>query len=100
MFELQTAEYQGKRCAPTTGPHRGVRFLQTDPSGYAGSGMNLYAYASADPVNMIDPSRLDDNPLWRDDLGEKSATIRMRTSGRDGDGLPGLVVAGKAQVSS
>jgi RHS repeat-associated protein len=34
------------------------RFLQTDPSGYAG-GMNLYAYVANDPVNQTDPLGLE-----------------------------------------
>ena len=35
------------------------RFLQTDPVGYA-SDINVYAYASNDPLNRTDPSGLDD----------------------------------------
>ena len=30
------------------------RFLSEDPAGFAG-GINLYAYAMGDPINMIDP---------------------------------------------
>ncbi|HET7034505.1 MAG TPA: RHS repeat-associated core domain-containing protein, partial [Thermomicrobiaceae bacterium] len=38
---------------PSTG-----RFLAQDPLGFTGSGVNLYAYVSNDPVNASDPSGL------------------------------------------
>jgi hypothetical protein len=37
-------------------------------------------------------------PIWRDDLDERAATIRMRKDRRGATGLPGLIVAGKAYV--
>lgn len=35
------------------------RFLQTDPVGYA-DGLNLYAYVSGDPINLLDPLGLSE----------------------------------------
>ena len=35
------------------------RFLTTDPIGFAGKDLNLYAYCWNDPVNWVDPTGLD-----------------------------------------
>ncbi len=37
------------------------RFISEDPRGFAGSGMNFYAYVGNDPINFEDPFGLDKN---------------------------------------
>ena len=39
------------------------RFLNEDPSGFEG-GINLYAYANGDPIDLIDPFGLGPQPSW------------------------------------
>ena len=43
--------YRARAYDPNNG-----RFLQEDPSGYAGGSLNLYPYVVNNPVNLIDPS--------------------------------------------
>jgi RHS repeat-associated protein len=53
LNDAQTYFYKARMYDPATG-----RFFQTDPAGFAG-GINLYAYATDDPVNGWDFSGLD-----------------------------------------
>jgi hypothetical protein len=49
--------YRARYYNPTAG-----RFLSEDPIGFAGSGTNLYAYASENPLSFNDPLGLCGNP--------------------------------------
>jgi RHS repeat-associated protein len=48
--------YRARHYSPTLG-----RFMQPDPIGYSG-GSNLFAYVGNDPLNLLDPFGLCDNP--------------------------------------
>jgi RHS repeat-associated protein len=54
LSEAGLAYYKARFYSPTLG-----RFLQTDPTGYA-DGPNWYNYVQSDPINLVDPSGLND----------------------------------------
>ena len=72
LAEENTFRYTGEQFDAETGmyylrnryyqPEFG-RFLQRDPIRY-GSGPNMMAYCSGDPINNVDPSGLQELPLW------------------------------------
>lgn len=87
--------YKARHYSPVLG-----RFLQTDPIGYAGGDLNLYAYVANDPINFRDPFGLSaqdsKNSHYQpgDVLKAGASLTEVRgqpnlDSGRFGGGYPG-----------
>jgi RHS repeat-associated protein len=63
--------FRARHYDPTLG-----QFVQRDPIGFAAGDLNIYAYVSNDPKNLIDPSGLLQGPL------PKKATVTSSVYGR------------------
>lgn len=93
MPEIGLYNYKARFYSPTMG-----RFLQTDPVGYD-AGLNIYNYASSDPVNKIDPTGLADivvvagstGPFTTGSTHAFPAVVPMPAGATGGGNAPGVV---------
>jgi RHS repeat-associated protein/uncharacterized delta-60 repeat protein len=69
------------------------RFLQPDPTGPAGSGVDLYQFASGNPISNVDPSGLQTEPSAEQEPGQEGYG-GGQGGGSSGEAAPPLGLTG------